>query len=760
MSYILLPDGTAKAVNLSNRANQFLDIGWVESRVFSNDLEGARKAYAYSVLMNRCISIKANTLSTLPKKFVTAEDIEVSRNHVVRRALGRRTTPLWSRISRDWDIFGMIFLEPVRNPRSGNVYFKRLNPATMEVVRDENGILGFEQRIKGRVVADWYADQLVYVFNYNPNDDLIGLSPTQYIFRNVATELNLTDFIKAYFENGGTPAGILSTDQILRENERKEMAKSWKDNYGGGDNSNKVAVLSGGLTYQPISPVIKDLVVDTVGEFNARKICQIYGVPMTLALETTEDTNRAGSDTARESFYKETLIPEFQFIADEISEQGIPFITNEVIYLEADLMQIEVLQNDRQIITERSTEGFKSGVRSLNESRRLEQLPAIDGGDVFFIGGRLIPQEKLADSEAINVILEGEPLNREFEPNRTEPVNPNPEKQSHRLREGKALAMPYTKTAIVAELRNYRKKVLSKGTSTPFETQVIPQAYMEFIRIDLKKAKTEDDVKDVFNRYIVLFENLVQTPEDFDLIFEYNDYWQGIGHYQDRAENVLRKYFHEGLVEDIVDFIAGNDTYLGIQGVVFDKRRQALIDNLLPIAIEAGLAGMERGFEIQNKDSKSFTDTIKIITDRARQYVGKFVDDIFRVTSKTVIQKLNDWQTLGGNKGSYVQYLVDPISVEPPDTFKPEKLNYLLSVDRSIGNGEDVANSMYNTGMLAMFEQLDHQAEWITMLDEKVCNVCAPMHGVLGSATRGFVSPTTGETLWAPAHPTCRCMYR
>lgn len=776
-NYLLLPDGSIHEVNKKTikATTNWFELGLEHNPDFNykdtdNDKYKAI-AYAVSILAYRCITIKANTIMSLPIRFVNDKDEELSRKSNYRKAFGKRKKKLWNTLIKDWNIFGDLFLVPYKY--KNYVYFQRMNPSTMHVERTTKGVDHFVQRIHGQDIETWEPDELIYIWDYDPEDDLIGKSPTQYIFNLIGIEEYLESFIKNYFENGGTPAGILSTDQLLRPSDSKRVGDEWERNYGGAANSNKVAVMGGGMKFVPITPTIKDLIIDTIGEYNARQVCSAYGVPMAMALQH-QPKEKVQLEAEREAFYRDTIIPEFELIASELDDQAVPYWSNEDQYMEVDKFKIDILQRTLKDITERSTTSFKSGTLTLNESRRMENLPQIIGGDVFFLGGRLIPQDKLSNPTQTNLILEGKPLNQAFDSNPTEPVNPEPNRQAERMR-GESpkqrvdqgfgnnnnakniLINDYTLADIHQDMKQWKKKALNKGSDVSFTPNYIPESYAGFIRRDVRELQSDDEIKTFFDSKIQLFGDtqLISELQKFD------NYYDNIHQYIDEYEQTLNSIFFNFGKDMIVDSLRTHESLLYLPDR-FSMLKAEMIYALTEISVKIMLAGYQKGEHLtgNEKEIKLSFQQIGNIIKKAKDILEQKVEDFIAFTQEVIKEKLTEWINLGGQLFDFINYMLGT-SDEMPEGFKEGKLRYIWSLIRLWVTGETDTLSFYNDGVIE--SQIDNPITnlvWLTMLDDRVCPRCQPLHGVeFDVGLGGWVHPIEGVPVTQPLHPRCRCFY-
>jgi len=391
-SFMLGLDGSLNSVKaISERSplfNKFMGIDEDRHHI-RDDPKGYAEAYAISTVMWRCINVMADTFASLPLLLKDKQG-EIIEDHPLKTLIEKRGARLRRGTAKDMLIFGTAYWLPFQKR------IRRLNPLTIEVVKDHNGIRFFRQRIDGGIAGEWKPDELIYFFDYNPEDDLGGLSPTQVALRAIGVELNLETFVAAFFENDAVPSLLLTTEQSMPEADKERNAAWWKRLFQGSKNAHKTAILTGGLKAQQLTSPIKDLVVDVLDENYQRKICQAYGVPMTMAL-ATDAANFATSKEQHQSFYTETLLPFADKILAEVNLQYAPLYGD--VFFEVDRQQIDVLQEDRTEITQRASQGYTAGYMSMNDARRMEKLPVIEGGNVFLISGQLVKEDALSSGQ-------------------------------------------------------------------------------------------------------------------------------------------------------------------------------------------------------------------------------------------------------------------------------------------------------------------------------------------------------------------------
>lgn len=372
-----------------------------DTKDLSNDDQGWAAAYQASPTMFRCIDVRSKTLATIPLRVVDEAGNEVS-DHPFADVIDPRNTHLRFVTENDLQVFGRAFWEFGRDRnRPGKAWIKRLNPSTIEIVSDtKEGIIGYVQRLDGRVIARWKRHELVYFPSYNPSDDTGFISPTQRALRSIGVTLSITEYGAFFFENGAIPDGILTTDVKLQAVDRERILANWRRQFQGTENAHGTALLDGPpgarVEFQSISQPIKDLAMPELSKQQEREITKCYGVPPTIAF-IDEASNFAVADSERKSLYTETVLPSLDMMLDTINAQLVPHFGLPV-QIEAVTDDIDALQEDRTEITQRAAQGVEAGYLSLNDARDREREDAL-GTDYFIVAGQLVPRALLEDGD-------------------------------------------------------------------------------------------------------------------------------------------------------------------------------------------------------------------------------------------------------------------------------------------------------------------------------------------------------------------------
>lgn len=112
-------------------------------------------------------------------------------------------------------------------------------------------------------------------------------------------------FTAAYFANGTSVSGVLSSDKIVSKDQADRARAEWERLHAAGPaKSHSIAVTGQGLKYQPLNHSASEAALVDSRKFQISEIARFYGVPLTLLSESEAWTNLGA---VWENFYRQTL---------------------------------------------------------------------------------------------------------------------------------------------------------------------------------------------------------------------------------------------------------------------------------------------------------------------------------------------------------------------------------------------------------------------------------------------------------------------
>lgn len=240
-------------------------------------------------------------------------------------------------------------------------------------------------------------------------DGIIGMSPISYVAEAIKLGLSYEKFGVNFYKNGAHSTGAFSTPGELKEEAYTRLKRSLTENYTGLQNTGKPLLLEGGLTYQPftINPVDAQLIENK--RFQVEDICRIYRVPLHLVQDLTRSTNNNIEHQSLE-FIMYTMLPHFKRWEENINMQLLtPAERRAGYFIEFNVAGL--LRGDMKSRSEAYAIARQWGWMSVNDIRRLENMPPIANGDIYLSPLNMVEagseQTKAMAEKIVKMLKEG-----------------------------------------------------------------------------------------------------------------------------------------------------------------------------------------------------------------------------------------------------------------------------------------------------------------------------------------------------------------
>lgn len=212
-------------------------------------------------------------------------------------------------------------------------------------------------------------------------DGINGLSPIQYASGAIRLGQSYEQFGVNLYKNGAFPSGAFTFEGALTDEAFQRLKKELKENYRGLRNSGTPMLLESGGKFQPfaIDPVDAQLIENK--KFQIEDIARIYRVPLHLIQNLDRATNNNIEHQSLE-FVMYTMLPWFKRWEENINMQLLtPAERMAGFYVEFKIDGL--LRGDAKSRAESYALGRQWGWLSVNDIRRLENMPAIQNGDIY-----------------------------------------------------------------------------------------------------------------------------------------------------------------------------------------------------------------------------------------------------------------------------------------------------------------------------------------------------------------------------------------
>jgi HK97 family phage portal protein len=223
-------------------------------------------------------------------------------------------------------------------------------------------------------------DQVFHVPNISI-DGIVGLTPISYAASAIRLGICYEQFGVNFYQNGANPSGAFKHPGTLSEEAFNRLKKELKHNYTGLRNTGTPMILEDGLEFQQFSIKPADAQLLESKAFQIEDICRIYRVPQHL-VQMLGHATFSNIEQQSLEFVMYTILPWFNRWEDNINMQLLtPAERKAGYYIEFKMDAL--LRGD---ITSRAAyyaQGRQWGWLSVNDIRRLENMPPIPNGDIF-----------------------------------------------------------------------------------------------------------------------------------------------------------------------------------------------------------------------------------------------------------------------------------------------------------------------------------------------------------------------------------------
>jgi len=216
-------------------------------------------------------------------------------------------------------------------------------------------------------------DSILHLRWMTPPQSLVGVSPLIQSRNLVGISLAMDRHLAQFYGEGGTPSGVLATDQKLTVDQARVIQGTWEATHR---RHRRPAVLSDGLKFTPITTSAADSQMIQSREQLIRDIARIFRIPSHLIGATGDGQTYQNVEQGSLNFLTYTITPWIRRL--EIALSTVLKPGTDVVFDFASLLRTDALTRARV-----NTMMITSGAMSPNESRMTIGLEPYNGGDTF-----------------------------------------------------------------------------------------------------------------------------------------------------------------------------------------------------------------------------------------------------------------------------------------------------------------------------------------------------------------------------------------
>jgi HK97 family phage portal protein len=224
-------------------------------------------------------------------------------------------------------------------------------------------------------------------------DGLNGLSPIGFMRESAGFDMAAAEFGGLFFAQGGKPAGYVSAELQLTEDQRKIAREGLQMMLGGLGNAHRFALFENGLKPEPWAAMpLKDMEYVLLRKFGVQEMCRFYRVPphMVADLDRATFTN---IEHQGQEFVTYTLMPYFTRI--EASALKWLFKPRDRARYFLRFNADALLRGDTAARGEYYAKLLQNGVLSRNEVRAKENWNRVEGLDGYTVQMQMVPVDRM-----------------------------------------------------------------------------------------------------------------------------------------------------------------------------------------------------------------------------------------------------------------------------------------------------------------------------------------------------------------------------
>jgi len=590
-----------------------------------------------------------------------------------------------------------------------------LDPRTITPKYTEFGVRFFQRRINGRLKPDIPVEDMAYIWRPGLQEQGPGIAPGQVAARQAGISDNMDTFIETFFEKGAMPTTIVFAETKPPEQERGRIKAYLERILTGIGNAFGVEVLNAALRFEKLTPPLKEMLLPDIKDKAQREIAVSLGIPLSLIF--SEASNFATAQVDDLNFYTKTMVPEALFIASQLNRTFFKLLGMRLVPRPD---QLEIFQQ-----------------REIKKSAQA----------IWLFDRGAIDKDELRQSAGYQP-LQGTPA---------EPATASPQQTTLSA----SPPAPSTAKGPRQELKQWERKVLKRFPKVrpytiPFEPHFLKAEETAVIRGRLLTAQTTEEVKAAF---VAPFRGNRPNPakaadatrsdnEDLDKLegTAISDVEKALREQLD----ALRTAAPGGKTEATI--IAGITAVLAANS----ETLLSVLTNYLLAAAALGMAAAEERLLLETAVNFSWDLADAAAAEFVEGYAFDLVTGINNTTADRLRGVLRQWINDGGTLDELADG-IRPIFADEPAT---RVIEAIFNVDRATMIAETEATRAYVEGKiisytssgladsppdkkppddshvrcrcdLALEKQDDGSWHWIwlTVNDERVCPICAPLDG-------------------------------
>lgn len=349
---------------------------WVSGNMTWSGADVSQKSSLQISAVFACVRLLADTVSTLPADTYTRDGDErrpyPAPDWVVEPDVGVTRQDFLQQVVTSLMLDGNAFIQVLRSG-TGVAALVVLDPTRIEVRRNRESRRPEYVVDQGRTVLP--ASDVLHITDLRRPGDLRGVSRVAEMRQTLGLARALDEFAARFFGNGSTTTGIIEYPGNLNEEQARDLVDGFEAGHKGLRRAHRPGVLSGGARFQKTGVDPESAQMLGSRQMAVEEIARIFGIPPhMIGLTTPGAMSYASVEQNAIQFVTHTLRPLVTKIESALSRllPGDAFIRFNMDGL---------LRGDSISRAQYHSTALQAGWETVNDVRRIEDLPPVDGGD-------------------------------------------------------------------------------------------------------------------------------------------------------------------------------------------------------------------------------------------------------------------------------------------------------------------------------------------------------------------------------------------
>ncbi len=326
------------------------------------------------------VRILSETIASLPWNVYTSEDESpmVVPSHPITKVLRRPNAMMTSMTFRETmmanlALHGNAFAFIERDGAARVTQMIPVHPLRVEikVVQNEK----FYHVDKKEVYSDF---EMIHVCGLS-FDGVMGISPIKAARETFGIGLAANQFGAQFFGNGANVGGVLTHPGRLSDEAYTRIKNSWANSYGGLGNAHKTAILEEGMKIERMTIPPDQAQFLQTRVFQVEEVARWFLIPPHMIGDLKNSATRANVEEQGIQFVRNTIRPYAVRWEEEFTLKL--FGSESAFFVQFNLEGL--LRGDIKSRYDAYAVGRQWGWLSVNDIRKKEQLPDVDGGDIY-----------------------------------------------------------------------------------------------------------------------------------------------------------------------------------------------------------------------------------------------------------------------------------------------------------------------------------------------------------------------------------------